>query len=58
MNMANQIGGMITVSLTPLLADRFGWNMGFYVAAAIAGLGGVAWLLVDPGLSLTRREIR
>ena len=59
MNMANQIGGMITVSLTPLLADRFGWNMGFYVAAAIAGLGAIAWLLVDPGLSLTlRREIR
>jgi MFS transporter, ACS family, glucarate transporter len=59
MNMANQIGGMITVSFTPLLADRFGWNMGFYVAAVIAGLGGVAWLLVDPGLSLTlRREIR
>ena len=59
MNMANQIGGMITVSLTPLLADRFGWNMGFYVAAAIAGLGAVAWLLVDPGLALAhRREIR
>ena len=53
MNMANQIGGMITVSLTPFLADRFGWNTGFYVAAAIAGLGAVAWLLVDPGLTLT-----
>lgn len=53
MNMANQIGGMITVSLTPFLADRFGWNTGFYVAAGIAGLGGVAWLLVDPGVTLT-----
>jgi len=59
MNMANQVGGMITVSLTPFLADRFGWNMGFYVAAAIAGLGAVAWLLVDPGLALDHRgEIR
>jgi len=59
MNMANQIGGMITVSLTPLLADRFGWHMGFYVAAAIAGLGAVAWLFVDPGLALAHgREIR
>ena len=53
MNMANQIGGMITVSLTPFLADRFGWNTGFYVAAAIAGLGAVAWLLVNPGVTLT-----
>ena len=52
MNMANQIGGMITVSLTPFLADRFGWNTGFYVAAAIAGLGAIAWLLVNPALSL------
>src|SRR5438105_2360732 len=59
MNMANQIGGMITVSLTPFLADRFGWNTGFYVAAAIAGLGAIAWLFVDPGLTLSLgREIR
>ncbi len=53
MNMANQIGGMITVSLTPFLADRFGWNTGFYVAAAIAGLGAIAWLLVNPEVSLS-----
>jgi len=53
MNMANQIGGMITVSLTPFLADRFGWNTGFHVAAAIAGLGAIAWLLVNPGVTLS-----
>ena len=52
MNMANQIGGMITVSLTPFLADRFGWNTGFHVAAAVAGLGAIAWFLVSPGLVL------
>src|SRR5215469_3471545 len=52
MNMANQIGGMITASLTPLLGDKFGWNTGFYVAAGIAGLGAVAWLWVNPGLAL------
>ncbi len=53
MNMANQIGGMITVSLTPFLADRFGWNTGFHVAAAIAGLGAIAWLLVNPRVTLS-----
>ena len=53
MNMANQIGGMITVSLTPFLADRFGWSAGFNVAAAAACLGGIAWLFVNPGLSLS-----
>jgi len=53
MNMANQIGGMITVSFTPFLADRFGWNTGFHVPAVIAGLGAIAWLLVDPGVALS-----
>lgn len=52
MNMANQIGGMITVSLTPFLADRFGWHTGFHIAAAVAMLGAFAWLLVNPGLVL------
>jgi MFS transporter, ACS family, glucarate transporter len=52
MNMANQIGGMITVSLTPFIADRFGWTAGFSVAAAAAALGALAWLLVDPARSL------
>ncbi len=53
MNMANQIGGMITVSLTPFIADRFGWSAGFNVAAAIAGLGAVAWLLINPAKTLS-----
>ena len=53
MNMANQIGGMITVSLTPFLAAQFGWNAGFRVAAAVAALGAVAWLFVDPRANLS-----
>jgi ACS family glucarate transporter-like MFS transporter len=53
MNMANQIGGMITVSLTPFLAAQFGWNSGFRVAAAVAALGAVAWLFVDPRANLS-----
>jgi ACS family glucarate transporter-like MFS transporter len=52
MNMANQFGGMITVSLTPFLADRFGWSAGFGVAAAVAALGAIAWLGIQPGKSL------
>jgi ACS family glucarate transporter-like MFS transporter len=53
MNMANQIGGMITVSLTPFLADRFGWSAGFSVAATAACLGAIAWLFVNPALALS-----
>jgi ACS family glucarate transporter-like MFS transporter len=52
MNMGNQLGGMLTVSLTPLLADKFGWNVSFHVAAAVAVLGAIFWLGVDPRASL------
>lgn len=58
MNMANQIGGMITASLTPFLGDRFGWPTGFHVAAAVAAMGAIAWLLVNPGLSLAAEVVR
>jgi ACS family glucarate transporter-like MFS transporter len=53
MNMANQIGGMITVSLTPFLAAQFGWNTGFRVAATVAALGAIAWFFVDPRATLS-----
>lgn len=48
MNMGAQIGGACTASLTPLIAARFGWEMSFFVAAFLAVLGALAWLLVDP----------
>jgi len=57
MNMANQIGGMITVSLTPFLAGQFGWNAGFRVAAIVAALGAVAWLFVDPRANLSASPV-
>jgi ACS family glucarate transporter-like MFS transporter len=53
MNMANQIGGAITASLTPVLADRFGWATAFLITASICGAGALAWLLVDPSKPLT-----
>jgi ACS family glucarate transporter-like MFS transporter len=48
MNMANQLGGVVTASLTALLADRLGWNASFLAAAGVALLGAVAWLFIDP----------
>ena len=57
MNMANQIGGMITVMLTPYLAGKFGWNSGFSVAAAVAVLGAVGWLFINPGIALLPKKV-
>jgi len=52
MNMGNQFGGALTASLTPAIAARFGWTTSFFVAAGLAVLGAVAWLLVDPERTL------
>ncbi len=52
MNMANQVGGAITASLTPIIAEHFGWGASFSVAAALCVLGGLAWLAVDPSRAL------
>jgi ACS family glucarate transporter-like MFS transporter len=48
MNMFNQIGGVITASLTPLLADHFGWSVSFEAAAGLCLLGALLLLFIDP----------
>jgi ACS family glucarate transporter-like MFS transporter len=52
MNMGCQVGGAITASLTPWIAAQFGWTSAFFAGAALAVLGGLAWLLVDPKRTL------
>jgi ACS family glucarate transporter-like MFS transporter len=47
-NMGGQIGGAITASLTPWIAQRFGWTTSFAVAAAFAVIGALCWLTVHP----------
>ena len=48
MNMACQIGGALTASLTPLIAAQMGWNAAFIVAAILALVGAASWMMVDP----------
>jgi ACS family glucarate transporter-like MFS transporter len=47
-NMGGQIGGAVTASLTPWIAQRFGWTTSFAVAAALATVGAVCWMTVHP----------
>lgn len=56
MNMACQIGGVVTASLTPFLADQYGWTASFQTAAGLCLLGAVAWLFVDPDRRLVARS--
>jgi ACS family glucarate transporter-like MFS transporter len=48
MNMGAQLGGALTASLTPAIAQRYGWTSSFLVAAIFSAVGGLVWLLVDP----------
>jgi MFS transporter, ACS family, glucarate transporter len=52
MNMGCQLGGALTASLTPFLADHFGWTASFLVAAGFSAAGAAAWLWVDPAIPL------
>jgi ACS family glucarate transporter-like MFS transporter len=47
-NMGGQIGGALTASLTPWIAQRFGWTTSFAIAAALAITGALCWLTVHP----------
>lgn len=47
-NMGGQLGGAVTASLTPWIANRFGWTTSFAVAATFAVLGAICWLTVHP----------
>jgi ACS family glucarate transporter-like MFS transporter len=48
MNMGNQIGGAVTASLTPVIAQGYGWAASFMVAGALCAFGAIMWLLVRP----------
>lgn len=52
MNMGNQIGGATVAQITPIIAGAFGWTQSFLVAAALAFVGAIAWLLIDPNATL------
>lgn len=52
MNMGGQIGGAVTASLTPWIAQRYGWTTSFAIAAALALLSAVLWLAVHPEIPL------
>lgn len=47
MNMGSQLGGVLTSSLTPALAERYGWNMPFIVAACLCIGGSLTWIPVQ-----------
>lgn len=54
MNMGAQLGGGVTAILTPVIASHLGWTYPFLFAAVLSALGALAWLAVNPQLTLER----
>jgi ACS family glucarate transporter-like MFS transporter len=42
-----QIGGAVAPTLTPVIADRFGWEAALYVAGLLALVSAFVWMLID-----------
>jgi ACS family glucarate transporter-like MFS transporter len=47
-NMGGQIGGAVTASLTPWVAQHFGWTTSFAISAGLAVVGALCWMTVHP----------
>jgi ACS family glucarate transporter-like MFS transporter len=58
MNMGGQIGGAVAASLTPWIADHFGWTATFLVAAGLCAMGSVVWLAVNPNAAIQQRPAK
>ena len=52
MNTGANLGGSLSPTLTPWLADQWGWSGALATAAGIALIGGVMWWRIDPGAGL------
>jgi ACS family glucarate transporter-like MFS transporter len=55
MNMGQSLGGVLTATLTPIIAEAFGWTASFVVAACVCFLGALAWMFIDPFHRLASR---
>ncbi|HEU4636496.1 MAG TPA: MFS transporter, partial [Edaphobacter sp.] len=47
-NTGGQIGGAVTASLTPWVAQRYGWTTSFAIASVLAIIGAICWMTVHP----------
>lgn len=56
MNMGANLGGALSPTITPWIAGQWGWSASLGTAAAIALLGGILWLHIDPGKGLVQEK--
>jgi ACS family glucarate transporter-like MFS transporter len=52
MNTGANLGGALSPTMTPWIADHWGWPVSLGTAAIVAIIGGLMWLKIDPGKGL------
>ncbi len=52
MNTGANLGGTLSPTLTPWIADTYGWPVALGLAACIAFIGGLCWFFIRPGMGL------
>jgi dipeptide/tripeptide permease len=57
MNMGGNLGGALSPTLTPFLAERFGRESALSMAAALAVIGALFWLGIHPERAIDLGEI-
>ena len=55
MNTGANLGGTLSPTLTPWIADAFGWPVALGLAAVMAFIGSLCWLFIKPGLGLKHK---
>lgn len=56
MNTGANLGGTLSPTLTPWIADHFGWDVALGTAATLALLGALCWIKIRPGDGLQPRN--
>jgi len=46
MNMAGNLGGVVSTALVPILVERFGWPFAFQSAAGLSVVAALLWVFV------------
>jgi ACS family glucarate transporter-like MFS transporter len=52
MNMGSNLGGLLSPTLTPLMATYIGWENALHIAAGLSLIAAGLWLSVRPGKKL------
>ena len=55
MNMAGNLGGVVSTAIVPILVARFGWPFAFQSAAGLSLVADLLWVFIRMELGVSRQ---